>query len=380
VTTPVSRPRLFTTHGTVLYVESTSGELRHGPLDGSPANARLVSDGRRGQIMYDQAGSLSPIACLADRSITIDSAAKYDAPVSPTVFQLVQFYQRWVGLTAAGRFLSALPDGRLTLTGPICRAWESFRTSAPILSSQKQMCGESLQKSPSLAISCVETRDVTMAVRAIERTVQCINVDTLYWFSNRSFPKALPGIEVVNITIRDFTNFTDDINRICLRLMPRVITTDFNLTIQPDGFAVNPQSWDDRFWDYDYIGAPWPAMYGPGPIVGNGGFTLRSRKLYDALHNLRVKWSTRDWEGDDRLDIEAYYAVNNQGEKWLPEDIIISLWYRDILETRYGIRFCPPEFANKFSVETVHEFTQYWLGRSFGFHGIVAAPYYGVTL
>jgi hypothetical protein len=28
--------RLFTTHGTVLYVDPLSDELRHGPLDGSP--------------------------------------------------------------------------------------------------------------------------------------------------------------------------------------------------------------------------------------------------------------------------------------------------------------------------------------------------------
>src|SRR5690349_4556265 len=117
-----SQPRLFTTHGTVLYVDSSSGELRHGPLDGSPANARLVSDGTHGQLMYDQAGSLSPILCLADRSVTVNSAAKYDVAITPTVFQLVHFHQRWVGLKAAGSFLSALPDGRLTLTGPICRA------------------------------------------------------------------------------------------------------------------------------------------------------------------------------------------------------------------------------------------------------------------
>ena len=372
-------PRLFTTHGTVLYVDSTSGELRHGPLNGSPANAELVSDGTHGQIVYEGPGSLSPIFCLADRSTTIDSAAKCDGAITPTVFQLVPFHQRWVGLKAEGFFLSALPDGRLTLTGPICRAWESFRTLEPIPPSRKHGCGESLQKSPSLGISCVETRDLTMAVRAIERTVQCINADILYWFSNQPFPKALPGVEVVNITLGDFTNFTDDINRICLRLMPRVVATDFNLTIQPDGFAVNPQSWDDRFWDYDYIGAPWPAMYGPGPIVGNGGFTLRSRKLYNALLDLRVKWSPQDWTDDERLDIEAYYAVH-KGQKWLPEDIIICLWYKDLLETGYGIRFCPPELANKFSVETVHDFTRYWLGRSFGFHGIVAAPYYQVDL
>ncbi len=59
---------------------------------------------------------------------------------------------------------------------------------------------------------------------------------------------------------------------------------------------------------------------------------------------------------------------------------MICQWYREILETRYAIRFCDPELASQFSVETVHPWTEKWLGKSFGFHGIRAAPYYGVTL
>jgi hypothetical protein len=219
-----------------------------------------------------------------------------------------------------------------------------------------------------------------MAVRAVERTAQCVRAQCLYWFSNGAYPKPLRGVEIVNILIPDFTDFAEDINRICLDLMPRVIATDFNLMVQPDGFAVNPQSWDDRFWEYDYIGAAWPAMFGPGPIVGNGGFSLRSRKLYNALLDLRVRWQVQDWLDDERLGIEPYYAIAPNGEKFIPEDIVISLWYRSTLESCYGIRFCPPELANKFSVETVHDYTQYWLGRSFGFHGVRAAPYYGVIL
>src|SRR5258708_14972507 len=107
---------------------------------------------------------------------------------------------------------------------------------------------------------------------------------------------------------------------------------------------------------------------------------MRSRKLYQAIPDIGVTWNPDDWSSDDRLSRREYYAVDRHGEMVLPEDILICLWYRQRLEQEYGIRFCPPELANKFSVETVDSFTQPWLGRSFGFHGVMAAPRYGVVL
>lgn len=368
--------RLFTNHGTVFYIDSRSRELRHGPLEGSPANAWLVIDGPQGRIMHEAAGLLRPIVCLTDRSHAIESKPDNVGPAAPTIFELVTLYERWIGLRAEGRFLCAEPDGRVTLSRDVCSSWESF-----LLQGQ----AEQARKAPSLAISCIETRDIGPAARAVARTAECIGADCIYWFSNAAYPSTLPGMEIINILIPDFTNFFEDINRICLRLLPRVVATDFNLTIQSDGFAVNPQAWDDRFWEYDYIGAPWPWMWGggpywPGPIVGNGGFSLRSRKLYQALLALDIKWRTADWASDARINRREYYTPGPNGEKHLVEDILISLWYRDRLETEFGIKFCPPELANKFSVETVGSFTQYWLGHSFGFHGIAAASYYGVNL
>src|SRR5271165_7012925 len=145
-------PRLFTTHGTVIYVDPTSGELRHGPLDGSPANARLVATGAQGQIMYEEAGSYRPIICVADRSQTIDSTGNPAEPYKPTTFQLISLYQRWIGLRAGGLFLSAEPGGRVALSRLACRAWESFMVSEPLPFCQQHACGEPAKR-PSLGIS-----------------------------------------------------------------------------------------------------------------------------------------------------------------------------------------------------------------------------------
>ena len=240
---------------------------------------------------------------------------------------------------------------------------------------------------PTLSISCIATRDddYDKAARAIHSTVRCIGVERVYWLSDSAFPGSLAGVEVIHVRIPKVTDFCDDINRINLRLIPRVVTTDHTLVVQPDGFAVNAEAWDPQFLEYDYVGAPWPWMWGGGPywrrpFVGNGGFSLRSQKLFRALRELEMKWGMADWAHDERLGFREYYGLTADGVRFLPEDLLICLWYREVLEAKWNIRFCPPELANKFSVETVHPFTQYWLGRSFGFHGVIAAPHYGVRL
>jgi hypothetical protein len=67
--------------------------------------------------------------------------------------------------------------------------------------------------------------------------------------------------------------------------LDRYVETPFCLTIQRDGFVVHPEKWRDEFLKYDYIGAPWSTGQvgadAEGNIirVGNGGFSLRSKKL-----------------------------------------------------------------------------------------------------
>ena len=243
---------------------------------------------------------------------------------------------------------------------------------------------------PSLSVCCLETRPshIERAAAAVVRTVAAVKVDCLYWFSNSPFPGRLPGIEIISTRVdRAFDDFFDDVNYTCLRVIPRVVATDFTLVVQWDGFAVNAEAWDRRFFRYDYVGACWLWMWGGsrfshwrGPIVGNGGFSLRSRRLFDALLKIDLKWRPEEWQADPRIDQPEFFVTGANNAKHIPEDLIISLWYRKTLETEFGIKFCPPRLANKFSVESPGKFTRGWLGRSFGFHGINAAPYYGVQL
>lgn len=122
-------------------------------------------------------------------------------------------------------------------------------------------------------------------------------------------------------------------------------TKRFILLYQDDGFALNPQSWDPEFLDYDYIGAPWPVQFpwaSQGFRVGNGGFSLRSKTLCEFCSTLKYPGG-------------------------LPEDIAICVFYRHLLEER-GFKFAPVELAKKFSVEYAIDWT-HGVHSSFGFHG-----------
>lgn len=117
-----------------------------------------------------------------------------------------------------------------------------------------------------------------------------------------------------------------------------VINTGFALIVQHDGYVKNWQAWTNDFLQYDYIGAPW--YYKDGMNVGNGGFSLRSKKLL-------------------KLSAEICQETH-------PEDEKICRTYRKQLE-QHGIKFAPESLAAKFSFEGYQQTGMYT--NQFGFHG-----------
>lgn len=127
-----------------------------------------------------------------------------------------------------------------------------------------------------------------------------------------------------------------------IKELGRYITTDFVLVVQTDGFIVNTGKWNDQFMQYDYIGAPWHVSQlksdmNPEYRVGNGGFSMRSRKLQE-------------------------YLMNDPNIKDThPEDVAICQWYRSYLEDK-GFSFAPVELAHQFACEN------YLWNNAFGQH------------
>lgn len=241
------------------------------------------------------------------------------------------------------------------------------------------MIGTILNKT--LSITCIDAYTYEPTIQALLKTEETlhhagIRVSKVYWFSDIPMPEnAAQRLQFLNIDvqwtkIKRFKRYTDEYNFITLKLVPHIAVEDFNLIIHADGFAINADAWTDEFLNYDYIGARWP-----NGGVGNGGFCLRSRKLYDAMLSMDIGYESINYDlGDSR-----YYVIDGKGDKVVPEDNIICKIYRDELQEVYDIKFATNEIADRFSIE--HNMGSPWLGKSLGFHGKHGvAKHYGVDL
>lgn len=145
-------------------------------------------------------------------------------------------------------------------------------------------------------------------------------------------------------------NTIEKYSRFIISRLDEFISTSHVLVIQYDGYILNPQAWREEFLKYDYIGAPWPTSYthvNDDPmIVGNGGFSLRSKKL---------------------ISICATMAQLNFILNYQPEDAAICRDFKPLLQ-RLGINFAPENVAKVFSFEENNRVGKKWNGQ-FGFHG-----------
>lgn len=126
------------------------------------------------------------------------------------------------------------------------------------------------------------------------------------------------------------------------------IHTSHVLVMQYDGYVIDGSRWDSDWLNYDYIGAPWP-WHPAGRQVGNGGFSLRSKRLMCAVKELALRWDVKNLSSPP------------------PDDDMICHVMREQLE-REGFIFAPVEVADKFSYERSPPHP------TFGFHGIFNFP------
>jgi hypothetical protein len=192
---------------------------------------------------------------------------------------------------------------------------------------------------PHTTLCCIDCNNYELSILAIRHCLQSCEFNKVLFLTDKEFN--LENISVVKIpkitTKEQYSLFV-------LKDLERYIDTDFVLIIQWDGFIANPGSWTNEFQDYDYIGAKW-FWYSDGFNVGNGGFSLRSRRLLLALSENTVP-----------VSIESLRYG---------EDTFICRLYRRFLENKYGIKFAPEEIADKFSYERSEP-----VGNPFGFHGL----------
>ncbi len=189
---------------------------------------------------------------------------------------------------------------------------------------------------PDVTLIAVTSVALDATVAALVTTMSGIRFGAVRLLSDTK-PANLPAsIEWYTISPlhsrQDYSNFIQ-------RELRDYVATPFALLIQWDGFVLRPEQWQPQFTEYDYIGALWP-QFSDGRNVGNGGFSLRSRRLLEATANL----------------------PHNADE---PEDTFICRRHRAELEDGAGLRFAPEQIARRFAFERTAP-----TGAEFGFHGI----------
>ena len=188
---------------------------------------------------------------------------------------------------------------------------------------------------PSVSLVAVTSVALDATVDALRASMDQVNFGQVLLLSDLPPQSAAdPRIEWRRI---ERLGSSADYSRFMLRELGDHIATDHALCVQWDGFVLDGAAWDPAFLDYDYIGAVWP-HFDDSHNVGNGGFSLRSRKLLEASRHL-------PFDGSE------------------PEDVVISRIARSQLE-QDGIRFAPPPVARRFAYERTRP-----TGREFGFHG-----------
>jgi hypothetical protein len=187
---------------------------------------------------------------------------------------------------------------------------------------------------PTVTLCCIDTVNPPLALRALRLSGAEIRFASTLLLADRPLDAA--GVEVR--VIEPFASRVE-YSEFVLKSLVRHIDTPFVLLIQWDGYVINPAAWRGEFLACDYIGAKW-FWHQDAMRVGNGGFSLRSRKLLAALQDPRI-------------------ALDGN------EDETIGRKYRPLLEREQGIVFASEALADAFAFEAA-----YPVGKPFGFHGL----------
>ena len=174
-----------------------------------------------------------------------------------------------------------------------------------------------------------------------------------------------------------------DYNRFCVEDLHKYVDTEYVILFQTDGFILCGENWDDKFLDYDYIGSPWPFVFGDNKyyriedfgtkypehfechhLCGNGGFSLRSKKFLELSSKLKYNPQTPvvsyDFNPEDVfLCLDNYQYFIENGCKFGEGEVGFKFSYEDdmyILE------------KGQFKTQPLHPLA------SLGFHGVDQTP------
>lgn len=200
-----------------------------------------------------------------------------------------------------------------------------------------------------VTLLAISSNRIEPNIDALKHCMELMNfgsVKFLCHYRPDSLPSNIQWEECMELkSIKDFDYYA-------FKELGKHIETSHMLMVQDHGYILRPELWDDEWLNFDYIGAPWPerpefisVSTGEMVRVGNGGFSLRSKKLLELPKKLNLPLvEDRGYSNDDGL-VNSYYR-------------------KTFLEN--GIRYPSVEVAARFSFENEIPENQGIL--PFGFH------------
>jgi len=195
-------------------------------------------------------------------------------------------------------------------------------------------------KLPNVDLIAITGNKISETIAALYKSMRYIEFNSVKLITNCNV--LANYVQVINVGGLDTW---DKYNEFCIKQLYKYIDSKYCLLIQWDGYIIDADAWDDVFFEYDYIGAKWFPHDRPYS-VGNGGFSLRSKRLQTVI------------------------AEDNFISQTTPEDVAICKYYRSYLEQKYDIKYATEDVADMFSFELNEP-----LNPTFGFHGFHHQPY-----
>ena len=211
-----------------------------------------------------------------------------------------------------------------------------------------------------VTLICVAGVQVPRALLAIMKSAFRLKFDRIILVTTKVKPVQF-GKFSVQEPIESKLDSLMEYNKYVLYKLYNHVRTQFCLVIQADGYVINGNLWNEKYYEYDYIGAPWPIEseayidpFGNHQRVGNGGFSLRSRRLLMVPQKVEIPWNVNEGNFYRHFNKNAY-----------SEDGNICVHNRHLFEQE-GCKFAPLDIASQFSHEL--DLTDIFIGKTFGFH------------
>jgi hypothetical protein len=206
-------------------------------------------------------------------------------------------------------------------------------------------------KIPNVTVLAISSILIPETILAIEKTCEFIEFGSVKLISHIKPDTLSNDIEFAKCEeIKDIMDY----NKLVFSELGQYVQTSHALLIQHHAFVINWSCWQDEFLNFSYIGAPWPIKEnsymgnnGERIRVGNGGFSLRDKKLMNASKELGLPLKQEQGYFNEDGNSTAYYR-------------------RELLD--YGIKYAPVELAARFSFENPVEENNWGKMKTFGFH------------